>query len=60
MYFNLKLFLNTHNDTKNMYLDLDRESLFKIQGSAAEPWWFQDSILRIVSKLSANMNKEQV
>ena len=37
MYYILKLFLNIHNDAKNMYLDLDPESLFKIWSSAAEP-----------------------
>ena len=37
MYHILKLFLNTHNDAKNTYLDLDPENLFKIQGSTAEP-----------------------
>ena len=37
IYYILKLLLNTDNDAKNMYLDLDPENLCKIQGSAAEP-----------------------
>ena len=30
MYYILKKNLNTHNDAKNIYLDLDPENLFKI------------------------------
>ena len=28
---------HTHNNEKNMHLNLDTKNLFKIQGSAAEP-----------------------
>ena len=37
MYYILKLFLNKHNDAKNMYLDLDPKNLFTIYGSAPKP-----------------------
>ena len=55
MYYISKNFLNTDKDVKNMFIDLDPENLYKIQGSAVEPQWFYGAILRIGSLLSATL-----